>query len=403
MAKKKKVEAVEEIVDVKQEEVVEETPQAEEPKVKNEVLEDGTVKVDLRQSNEVESNEDADVTKVEIPAPEIEEPVEEIAEQTTEEPVEDAVEEIALEEVTEIADKLEENIEEAIEKAEEQGTQLPENIQKVIDFMDETGGTLEDYVELNKDYSKMSDNDLLREYFKQTKPHLTDEERSFVMEDLYSYDEELDEERDIKRKKLALKEQVANAKNHLDGLKSKYYDEIKAGSRLNPEQQKAMDFFNRYNKNQTVAEDNAKFFKRKTNEVFSNEFKGFEYKVGDKRFRLNVKDTDSVKENQMDIGNFVNKFLNKETSKIEDAKGYHKSLFTAMNPDVVANHFYQQGKADALKESMSKAKNVDMSPRGTLANENIPGGMKVRAVPSGESSSDFKIKIGQNRSTNRIT
>jgi hypothetical protein len=402
MAKKKKVEAVEEIVDVKQEEVVEETPQAEEPKVKNEVLEDGTVKVDLRQSNEVESNEDTDVAKVEIPAPEIEEPVEEIAEQTTEEPVEDAVEEIALEEVTEIADKLEENIEEAIEKAEEQGTQLPENIQKVIDFMDETGGTLEDYVELNKDYSKMSDNDLLKEYFKQTKPHLTDEERSFVMEDLYSYDEELDEERDIKRKKLALKEQVANAKNHLDGLKSKYYDEIKAGSRLNPEQQKAMDFFNRYNKNQTVTEENAKFFKKKTNEVFSNEFKGFEYKVGDKRFRLNVKDTDSVKNSQMDIGNFVNKFLNKETNKMEDAKGYHKSLFTAMNPDVVANHFYQQGKADALKESMSNAKNVDMSPRGTLSSESSPSNMKVRAI-TGESSSDFKIKIGQNRPANRIT
>lgn len=402
MAKKKKVEAVEEIVDVKQEEVVEETPQAEEPKVKNEVLEDGTVKVDLRQNNEVESNEDADVAKVEIPAPEVEEPVEEITEQTTEEPVEDAVEEIALEEVTEIADKLEENIEEAIEKAEEQGTQLPENIQKVIDFIDETGGTLEDYVELNKDYSKMSDNDLLKEYFKQTKPHLTDEERSFVMEDLYSYDEELDEERDIKRKKLALKEQVANAKNHLDGLKSKYYDEIKAGSRLNPEQQKAIDFFNRYNKNQTVAEDNAKFFKKKTNEVFSNEFKGFEYKVGDKRFRLNVKDTDSVKNSQMDIGNFVNKFLNKETNKMEDAKGYHKSLFTAMNPDVVANHFYQQGKADALKESMSNAKNVDMSPRGTLSSESSPSNMKVRAI-TGESSSDFKIKIGQNRPANRIT
>ena len=402
MAKKKKVEAVEEIVDVKQEEVVEETPQAEEPKVKNEVLEDGTVKVDLRQSNEVESNEDADVTKVEIPAPEVEEPVEEIAEQTTEEPVEDAVEEIALEEVTEIADKLEENIEEAIEKAEEQGTALPENIQKVIDFMDETGGSLEDYVQLNKDYSKMSDNELLSEYLKQTKPHLNDEERSFLMEDLYSWDEELDEDRDIKRKKLALKEQVANAKTHLDGLKSKYYDEIKAGSKLNPEQQKAIDFFNRYNKNQTVAEDNAKFFKQKTNEVFSNEFKGFEYKVGDKRFRLNVKDTDSVKESQMDIGNFVNKFLNKETNKMEDAKGYHKSLFTAMNPDVVANHFYQQGKADALKESMSKAKNVDMSPRGTLSSESSPNSMKVRAI-TGESSSDFKIKIGQNRPANRIT
>ena len=402
MAKKSKVEAVEEIVDVKQEEVVEETPTQEDAKVKNEVLEDGTVKVDLRQH--VDNNDDADdsVAKVTIPSAEAEEPVNEVVnEPVEEEPVEELV---ALEEVTEeeVVDQLEEDVEEAIEKAEEQGTPLPENIQKVVDFMDQTGGSLEDYVELNKDYSKMSDNDLLDEYFRQTKPHLTDDERAFVMEDLYSYDEDLDEDRDIKRKKLALKEQVANAKNHLDGLKSKYYDEIKAGSRLNPEQQKAMDFFNRYSENQTVAEDNAKFFKRKTNEVFSDGFKGFEYNVGEKRFRLNVKDTDSVKDSQMDIGNFVNKFLNKDTSKIEDAKGYHKSLFTAMNPDVVANHFYQQGKADALKESISKAKNVDMSPRGTLANENVPGGMKVRSI-SGDSSSDFKIKIGQTRSTNRIT
>ena len=401
MAKKNKVESVEEIVDVKQNEVVEETPAKEETKVKNEVLEDGTVKVDLRQTSEVNTDADPDVTKVVIPAD-----TEETTSEVIEEPaVEEAVEELtALEEVTEeeVVEKLEEKIEVAIEKAEEQGTPLPENIQKVVDFMDETGGSLEDYVELNKDYSKMSDNDLLDEYFKQTKPHLTDDERSFVMEDLYSYDEDLDEERDIKRKKLALKEQVANAKNHLDGLKSKYYDEIKAGSKLNPEQQNAMDFFNRYSENQTVAEDTAKFFKQKTNEVFSDGFKGFEYNVGDKRFRLNVKDADSVKDTQMDIGNFVNKFLNKDTSKIEDAKGYHKSLFTAMNPDVVANHFYQQGKTDALKESMSKAKNVDMTPRGTLANENVPGGMKVRSI-SGDSSSDFKIKIGQNRSTNRIT
>lgn len=400
MAKKSKVEAVEEIVDAKQEAVVEEAPAQEETRVKNEVLEDGTVKVDLRQHVDNNDSADADVAKVTMPSDEAEEPVSEVIDEPA---AESAVEElIAIEEVTEEAvEKLEESFEEAIEKAEELGTPLPENIQKVINFMDETGGSLEDYVELNKDYSKMSDNDLLGEYFKQTKPHLTDEERSFVMEDLYSYDEDLDEERDIKRKKLALKEQVANAKNHLDGLKSKYYDEIKAGSRLNPEQQKAMDFFNRHNKDQTVAEDNAKFFKRKTNEVFSDEFKGFEYNVGDKRFRLNVKDTESVKDTQMDIGNFVSKFLNKDTSKIEDAKGYHKSLFTAMNPDVVANHFYQQGKSDALKESMSKAKNVDMTPRGTLANENVPGGMKVRSI-SGDSSSDFKIKIGQNRS-NRIT
>jgi len=399
MAKKKTVEVVEEIVEPKEEVVVEETQQ-EEPKVKNEVLEDGTVKVDLRQNLEPEVEEEVVETTENTEEPLVEEVVDQPeVEEKTEEP-------LVLEEVTEKiqaeADQLNEDIVDAIETAEEKGTNLPENIQKVIDFMDDTGGTLEDYVQLNKDYSEMSDNELLNEYFKQTKPHLTDDERVFVMEDLYSYDEELDDERDIRRKKLALKEQVANAKNHLDGLKSKYYDEIKAGSRLNPEQQKAMDFFNRYNKNQTVAEENTKFFQRKTNEVFSNEFKGFEYNLGDKKFRLNVKDTDSVKNNQMDISNFVNKFLNKDTGKIGDAKGYHKSLFTAMNPDVVANHFYQQGKADALKESMSKAKNVDMSPRGTLLSESNPNSMKVRAI-SGESSSDFKIKIGQNGPANRIT
>jgi len=396
MAKKKKVEAVEEVVDVKQEQAVEVAAIEEQTKPEQEEkVDDGIAKLDLRDFQE---------KTIEEPVAEVEEKAEEqaVEEIVEEQPTEESpIEEIALEEVTEIADKLEENIEEAVERAEEEGTQLPENIQKVIDFMDETGGSLEDYVQLNKDYSKMSDNDLLSEYLKQTKPHLNDEERSFLMEDLYSWDEDIDEDRDIRRKKLALKEQVADAKNHLDGLKSKYYDEIKAGSKLNPEQKKAIDFFNRYNENQTVAEDNTKFFKRKTNEVFSDGFKGFEYNVGDKRFRLNVKDTDSVKENQMDIGNFVNKFINKETNKMEDAKGYHKSLFTAMNPDVVANHFYQQGKADALKESMSKAKNVDMSPRGALSSESTPSGTKFKSI-SGESSSDFKIKIGQNRS-NKIT
>ena len=401
MAKKKNVEKVEEIVDKNEEQTVEVAAAEEPAKPEEEKVDDGIARLDLRDFQEKPTEETTEEPEAQAEAKEqaVEEVIEEVVE---EQPIEESpVEEIALEEVAEIADKLEENIEEAIEKAEEQGTQLPENIQKVIDFMDETGGSLEDYVQLNKDYSKMSDNDLLSEYLKQTKPHLNAEERSFLMEDLYSWDEDIDEDRDIKRKKLALKEQVANAKNHLDGLKSKYYDEIKAGSKLNPEQKKAIDFFNRYNENQTVAEDNTKFFKRKTNEVFSDGFKGFEYNVGDKRFRLNVKDAESVKENQMDIGNFVNKFLNKETNKIEDAKGYHKSLFTAMNPDVVANHFYQQGKADALKESMSKAKNVDMSPRGTLSSESAPSGTKFKSI-SGESSSDFKIKIGQNRS-NRIT
>ena len=261
--------------------------------------------------------------------------------------------------------------------------------------MDETGGSLEDYVRLNQDYSTVDDNALLLEYYKQTKPHLSNDEINFLIEDTFLYDEELDEERDIKRKKLAFKEQVANARGHLDGQKSKYYEEIKAGSRLTQEQQKAMDFFNRYNKesetNTKIAERQKLTFQKKTNDVFSNEFKGFEYNVGDKRYRFNVKDADKVKDTQSDINNFIRKFLNKD-NEMSDAKGYHKSLFTAMNPDAIANHFYQQGKADALKDTVAKSKNIDMNPRQGLANSTQDDGIRFKVLGDNSSKLKFKIK-----------
>ncbi|MDB9870953.1 hypothetical protein OAD33_07760, partial [Alphaproteobacteria bacterium] len=262
------------------------------------------------------------------------------------------LEEITEEEVQGQTEELTEQVEEAVAEAQETGKALPENVQKLMDFMEETGGTLEDYVRLNQDYSSYDDMTVLREYYKQTKSHLTSEEVEFLIDDSFSYDEEVDEERDIKKKKIALKEQVANAKSHLDGQKSKYYEEIKAGSRLTPEAKKAMDFFNRYNKEseetKKIAEKQTNTFKLKTQQVFNDKFKGFEYNVGDKRYRFNVKNANEVKETQGDINNFVKKFLN-ENNEMSDAKGYHKSLFTAMNPDAIANHFYEQGKADAMK------------------------------------------------------
>ena len=261
-------------------------------------------------------------------------------------------------------------------------------------FMEETGGDLRDYVKLNRDYSELDNHSLLQEYYKQTKPHLDSEEIDFLMEDNFSFDEELDDKKDIRRKKLALKEQVANAKSHLDGLKSKYYEDIKAGSKLTSEQQKAIDFFNRYSK---VSEEQGKLvesqkttFDDKTSKVFSDKFKGFEYNVGEKRFRFNVKDVNKVKESQSDITNFVGKFLDKK-NELLDAKGYHKSLFTAMNPDTIANHFYEQGKADALKESIAKSKNINMNPRQQHSGEINAGGMKFKVL--GDNSNDFKFKI----------
>ena len=305
------------------------------------------------------------------------------------------LEEITEEEVQEQTEELTEQVEEAVAEAQETGKALPENVQKLMDFMEETGGTLEDYVRLNQDYSSYDDMTVLREYYKQTKSHLSSDEIEFLIEDSFSYDEEVDEERDIKKKKIALKEQVANAKSHLDGQKSKYYEEIKAGSRLTPEAKKAMDFFNRYNKEseetQKIADKQTKNFLNKTNQVFNDKFKGFEYNVGDKRYRFNVNNANEVKTTQSDINNFVKKFLN-ENNEMSDAKGYHKSLYTAMNADAVANHFYEQGKADALKESVAKSKNVSMDPRQSFSNENTSGGTKFRVLSDDSPNFKFKIK-----------
>ena len=303
------------------------------------------------------------------------------------------LEEITSEEVKEKVEEVAEQAEEAIAQAETTGNPLPENIQKLVDFMEETGGSLEDYVMLNQDYSDMDNLTVLQEYYKLTKPHLNAEERAFLMEETFSYDEEVDEEKDIRKKKIALKEQVAEAKAYLDGQKSKYYDEIKAGSKLTPEQQKAWDFFNRYNEESEKTDAKVKaaksVFDKKTNNLFNDKFKGFEYNVGDKRYRFNVKNTDKVKQTQSDINNFVKKFLNKDGT-IEDAAGYHKSLYTAMNADAIAKHFYDQGRADALKDSVAKSKNVNMKPNQVHKNIDV-GGVKFRVL--GQDSNDFKFKF----------
>ena len=305
-----------------------------------------------------------------------------------------------LEEITEKGEDIEveveatkEQVEEATIEAEATGKPLPENIQKLMDFMDETGGDLNDFVRLNQDYSKLDNQDLLYEYYKQTKPHLNAEEINFLMEDSFSYDEEVDDEKEIRRKKLALKEQVASARSHLDGQKSKYYEDIKAGSKLTNEQQKAIDFFNRYNKEseetQKAVKKNTDIFTRKTNEVFNDKFKGFEYNVGDKKYRFNVNNAEEIKNTQSDLNNFTKKFLDKKNA-LTDARGYHKSLFTAMNADAVAKHFYEQGKADAMKDSVAKAKNVDMNPRQAHGQIEASG-MKFKVL--GDTSSDYKFKI----------
>ena len=295
------------------------------------------------------------------------------------------IQEITEQEVKSAVQELQNTIEEN----KYTGKPLPENIEKLVSFMEETGGTLEDYVRLSYDYSNTNDEALLREYYKKTKPHLDAEDINIILED-FSYDEELDDERDIRKVKIALKEEVAKAKNFLEQTKSKYYDEIKLRPGVTQEQQKAIEFFNRYNENQAAAEKRHGDFLNRTKQMFNNDFKGFDFNVGEKKFRYSVKNPSEVAEVQSDISNFIGKFLDKD-GNVSDHVGYHKALYAARNDDTMAQHFYEQGKADAIKEVAAKSKNITTEPRQTSAGNVFVNGLQVKAI-SGLDSSKLKIK-----------
>jgi len=347
-----------------------------------------TIKVDLSKKDPVEE----EVTKVVIDETK-EEPVKEVVEEKTEEATEEKV--TPIQEVTE-EEKVEEKKEPVMETAPEPAKpeiNLPENVEKLVKFMEETGGTVEDYVRLNADYSNINDDALIREYYKQTKPHLDIEEVNFLLEDNFSFDEDVDEERDIKKKKLAFKEEIAKARKFLEDTKSKYYDEIKLRPGVTQDQQKATDFFNRYNEEQKMVQNQHERFQNNTKNYFNQEFKGFDFNIGEKKFRYGVSDTDGVANTQSDLTNFVGKFLN-EKGEVKDYAGYHKAIYAAENADTIANHFYEQGKADAVKDVMAKSKNVSNEPRVTSTGDVFINGLRVKAI-SGVDSSKLKIKTKQ--------
>ena len=373
--------------------------QKKKPSIKKLAQNADLIKVDLTPKKEEEDaiqeqSADESVLRTEQPEVGLQEVVEGneeptvVAEEVNEEEV-TVIQEITEEEVVEEATKLTEEVNEAIENKETTGKQLPENIEKLVSFMEETGGSVEDYVRLNADYSNIDNTALLKEYYKTTRPHLDAEEVSFLIEDAFSWDEDIDDERDIKKKKLAFKEEVAKAKTHLEDLKGKYYEEIKLRPGTTQEQQKAMEFFNRYNEEQNIAQQQHESFKNNTKELFNNDFKGFDFAIGEKKFRYNVQNTNQVAENQSNINNLIKKFLN-DKGDVVDTKGYHKAMYAAENVDKIANHFYEQGKADAVKEVVNSSKNIDATPRQSPGDVYIQG-LKVRAI-SGADSSKLKVK-----------
>jgi len=359
---------------------------------------DETIKVDLsKPKEEITPVEETEVKDTPVAEPtnvdEQKQESSEVAESKEEKPIIEEIKEEPEEEVISIGEEMVQSSEQPIVKVSDeikQDINLPENIEKVVDFMKETGGTLEDYVRLNADYSNVDNDTLLREYYKQTKSHLDSEEVNFLLEDNFKYDEELDEARDIRKKKLAYKEEVAKAKSHLEGLKGKYYEEIKLRPGTTQEQQKAVDFFNRYNEEQNTAQQQHEAFKSNTKDYFNNEFKGFEFSVGEKKFRYGVKNVNDVVDSQSNINNTIGKFLDKK-GNVADVKGYHKAMYAADHADTIAQHFYEQGKSDAIRDIAAKSNNVDTNPRSRAPEDVFVGGFKVKAV-SGIDSSKLTIK-----------
>ena len=349
-----------------------------------------TIKVDLTKKEDdavqVDTTDEGNATIEESKDEASSEEVVEEVRTTEEEPV---IQEITEEEVQEQTENLQEQVNEAVQQSVEQNINLPENIEKVVNFMNETGGTLEDYVRLNADYSNIDNNTLLREYYLQSKPHLDSDDVSLLLED-FTWDEDIDDEKDIRKKKIAYKEEVAKAKGFLESLKDKYYDEIKLRPGVTQEQKKAVDFFNRYNEEQQIIQQRTDDFQNRTKGLFNQEFKGFDFKLGEKKFRYGLKDNSSVAETQSDLNNFVKKFLN-EQGEVSDLTGYHKALYVANNPDRVINHFYEQGKADAIRELNAKSKNISNEPRQTQSGDVFINGLKVRAI-TGADSTKLKIK-----------
>ena len=392
-----------------QDQPVEEQKPVEEKISYKEVKDDGTIKIDLSKLKKFqEQNESTEEQSTdEVPVRDEQNASEEVPEENKEEQVEkpaeqsETKEEVVLEEVTqeEVAEtkKVEaETIVEqpVVEKEVEPQVVVPENLQDLVKFMEETGGSLEDYARLNADYSNIDNDTLLLEYYKNTKPHLNMEEINFLIEDNFQFDEDVDEPRDIRKKKLAFKEEIARAKKHLTGLKDQYYKEVKLGSKLTREQQEAVSFYNKYSQEQEALgkaqKASAEHFKNATDNVFNQNFKGFDFNVGEKTYRFKVNDVQGTRQYQSDILNFVSEYVD-ENNMMNDAKGYHKALYAAKNIDKIVKHFYDQGKADAIKETTMKAKNIDMSPRSAPPVVDASG-FKVKVL-NGEDTSRLKFKI----------
>ncbi|MBT4679712.1 MAG: hypothetical protein HOB69_07630 [Flavobacterium sp.] len=272
---------------------------------------------------------------------------------------------------------------------------LPDDVSAYLKYKKETGRNIQDFYNLQKDYDSMDDNSVLANYYSNTEEGLDAIDIQDIIEDKFDFDEDIDEPKDIKKIKLAKKRELAKAKKFLNEQKDKYKIPLESsGDGLSADQQENLNAYKSYiDESKTAQEQNKKrydYFLNKTNEVFNNEFKGFDFKVGENNFTYKPGTADEVKNVQKDIGNFINKYTD-EKGLMSDAKGYHKALSVAMNPDKFAQYFYEQGVSNAVDNVTRKSKNINMDMRQAPQTVSKDG-MKIRPVGNTDSGRGLRIR-----------
>jgi len=278
--------------------------------------------------------------------------------------------------------------------------ELPEDVSKYLKYKQETGRGINDFYKLQKDIDSMEDDTILANYYESTEDGLDSEDIQDIIADKFSYDEDLDDEKDIRKIKLAKKRELSKAKKFLNEQKDKYKVPLESsGGGLSEDQQDDLDAYKKYiEESKSIEEVNRKrynYFLDKTESVFNNEFKGFEFSVGDKNISFKPGDAQELKNVQSDVNNFVNKFMDKD-GLINDPVGYHKAFSVAMNPDKFAKHFYDQGVAAAVDNVSRKSKNINMDVRQQSQSVS-KNGITIRPMNvSNDSGRGLKIKSRKN-------
>ena len=277
-------------------------------------------------------------------------------------------------------------IEEIFQVQTQEKEKLPEDVEAFLNFKKETGRGLNDFMMINRDLEKMNPDNLLRDYYLQTNPELESEDIDFMIDEL-GYDEELDSDSDVRKKKIEKKNILAKAKQHFKEQSEKFKAPLESSEKaMSEDEVREREAFKQYVDQSKTNTESVKrkqeWFQKKTDEVFSDKFKGFDFKISeDKVVSFSPGDKDSIKKTNSSVENFLGKFVDKE-GLIEDAEGYHKALSVAMNADKFAKHFYELGAAAAVDSQSKKDKNIDFNTRTTPASFSR-NGLKIRESSAG--------------------